>query len=385
MGKCGESMKFPNQVMEFRLRRAQTREDLAHAAGVTRQAIGLIETGKVSPSTVIALRIAKYLGGAVEDMFFDPDAVSSGVLLVDETGDDQRGEPAGDRSPHDGLENFPSPELGPMRVWVAELEGQRIARRADGRFGGGAVRKSHAIYDPRETVTRRVRWLSDSEVASRTLFLSGCDLGLGILADSLRRGSSGLDAIWFEVSNQQATAELERRWTHVAALHHVQDVPPGAGYTCIHFASAEMGWMVQPGNPLGFRSVEDLAGGRFRLVNRPRGSGARQQIDALCQEFGVLGGTIPGYELEVSGHLAVASAVSSGFADVGFGHASAAATTGLSFIPVQVEACTLVIPTAQLANEAVGGLLETLNSDKFRSELAALGPYDVRLMGQFVV
>jgi len=44
--------------------------DLANAVGVTRLTIHSIETGKFNPSVSLALRIARYFGKPLEDVFF---------------------------------------------------------------------------------------------------------------------------------------------------------------------------------------------------------------------------------------------------------------------------------------------------------------------------
>jgi putative transcriptional regulator len=46
-----------------------TQEELARLVGVTRQAINSIELGKYVPSTVLALKISKYFGKTVNEIF----------------------------------------------------------------------------------------------------------------------------------------------------------------------------------------------------------------------------------------------------------------------------------------------------------------------------
>jgi putative transcriptional regulator len=46
-----------------------TQEDLAKKIGVSRQTINAMEAGKYVPSTVLALKIAKYFDKKVEDVF----------------------------------------------------------------------------------------------------------------------------------------------------------------------------------------------------------------------------------------------------------------------------------------------------------------------------
>jgi putative transcriptional regulator len=51
-----------------------TQEDLAKKIGVSRQTINAMEAGKYVPSTVLALKIAKYFNKKIEDIFeLEPD------------------------------------------------------------------------------------------------------------------------------------------------------------------------------------------------------------------------------------------------------------------------------------------------------------------------
>ena len=47
-----------------------TQEDLANIISVSRQTINAMEKNKYVPSTVLALKIAKYFEKSVEDIFF---------------------------------------------------------------------------------------------------------------------------------------------------------------------------------------------------------------------------------------------------------------------------------------------------------------------------
>jgi putative transcriptional regulator len=46
-----------------------TQEELAKNIGVSRQAINSIELGKYVPSTVLALKLARYFGKPVDEIF----------------------------------------------------------------------------------------------------------------------------------------------------------------------------------------------------------------------------------------------------------------------------------------------------------------------------
>ena len=58
-----------NNLKVFRARNDLTQADLAERVGVTRKTINTIETGRFVPSTVLALKLARAFGVAVEELF----------------------------------------------------------------------------------------------------------------------------------------------------------------------------------------------------------------------------------------------------------------------------------------------------------------------------
>jgi putative transcriptional regulator len=58
-----------NTIKIERALKSITQEDLAKIINVSRQTINAMEAGKYVPSTVLALKIAKYFGKNVEDIF----------------------------------------------------------------------------------------------------------------------------------------------------------------------------------------------------------------------------------------------------------------------------------------------------------------------------
>lgn len=66
----GEEMK--NKRMKIaRLERDMKQEDLARAVGVTRQTIGLIESGNYNPTLNLCIAICKVLGKTLNDLFWE--------------------------------------------------------------------------------------------------------------------------------------------------------------------------------------------------------------------------------------------------------------------------------------------------------------------------
>ena len=48
-----------------------SQEELAKQVGVTRQTIGMIETGKINPSLQLCIAICKTLGKTLNDLFWE--------------------------------------------------------------------------------------------------------------------------------------------------------------------------------------------------------------------------------------------------------------------------------------------------------------------------
>jgi putative transcriptional regulator len=59
-----------NRVKIARIENDLTQAQLAGSAGVTRQTIGLIETGRFNPSLKLCIAIARALGKTLDDLFW---------------------------------------------------------------------------------------------------------------------------------------------------------------------------------------------------------------------------------------------------------------------------------------------------------------------------
>ena len=63
-----ENKELLNKIKVYRAMKNISQEELAVAIGVTRKTINTVETGKFIPSTILALRIARYFGVPVEEI-----------------------------------------------------------------------------------------------------------------------------------------------------------------------------------------------------------------------------------------------------------------------------------------------------------------------------
>ena len=58
-----------NHIHKLRLQHKISQQELADAIGVSRKTISTVETGRFTPSAVIALKIAEYFAIPVEQVF----------------------------------------------------------------------------------------------------------------------------------------------------------------------------------------------------------------------------------------------------------------------------------------------------------------------------
>ena len=64
-----ENQELINQIRVQRAIKNITQEELAAQIGVTRKTINTIETGKFVPSTILAIKLARYFEIKVEELF----------------------------------------------------------------------------------------------------------------------------------------------------------------------------------------------------------------------------------------------------------------------------------------------------------------------------
>lgn len=62
--------EMKNRLKVARAERSLSQAELAEGVGVSRQTINSIETGRFVPSTVLALKLARFFGTGVENLFW---------------------------------------------------------------------------------------------------------------------------------------------------------------------------------------------------------------------------------------------------------------------------------------------------------------------------
>lgn len=62
-----------NRLEQLRKQRGISQEELADALQVSRQTVGSLENGRYNPSILLAFKIARYFGMAIEDILLYED------------------------------------------------------------------------------------------------------------------------------------------------------------------------------------------------------------------------------------------------------------------------------------------------------------------------
>ena len=136
------------------------------------------------------------------------------------------------------------------------------------------------------------------------------------------------------------------------------------------------GLMLRPGLAPRPATLAEVAAGGFRFVNRQPGSGTRLLMDHLLQQEGLAPEAIPGYRDRCEDtHVAVATAVAHGDADVGPGVEAAARDAGLDFVPLADEDYFLVCLKDALDDPPLAALRRVLAGAAWADALAALPGY----------
>jgi len=233
--------------------------------------------------------------------------------------------------------------------------------------------------------------------ATDKLVVCGQDIVLDLLARQLEKKFKPLRVFRYQVGSFDGLSALYHGQADMAAIHlwdgdsgqynvpYVRHLLPGVPVVIVHLAQRMQGFYVRQGNPKQVKGWSDLKRTDLTIVNREKGSGTRVLLDERLRLLGADRSLLPGYHREEYSHLAVASAVARGEADLALGNEKGAMQVrGIEFIPLQRERYELVIAKTEREELRWQAVLEILQSDSFKSELLGLGDYDVSETGQII-
>lgn len=205
-----------------------------------------------------------------------------------------------------------------------------------------------------------------------------------VALSSLLRGIDGLLSLYRGTANLTAT-HLWDGETEEYNIPYVRRFLPGQHAIIVNLVYRTQGFYVAPGNPKDFRDWKDLTKENISFVNREKGSGTRVLLDEQLRNMGLNSKLIDGYWNEEMSHIAVASAVARGIADVGLGTEKAALQVpNVEFVPLKKERYDLVFYKDDLEKSNFQTLLSIIQSVEFREEVKGLGGYDISKTGEIM-
>ncbi|MFY9139299.1 MAG: helix-turn-helix transcriptional regulator [Thermacetogeniaceae bacterium] len=245
--------------------------------------------------------------------------------------------------------------------------------------------------------------LNQSLLTTETLPLSdgfiicGQDVILDILSRYLELHPKGVRALRAHLGSYNGLYALYQGKAQIATAHmwdgdtdqynvpYVSKMLPGIPALIVNLAYRMQGFYVAKGNPKHIKNWEDFARDDITIVNREKGSGVRILIDERLRKMGLRGSEIKGYEIECSSHLAVASAVARGSADLGVGNEKTALQVkDVDFIPIQKEQYDLIMKKEDIEKPVFQAIIEIIRSDEFKAEIEGIGGYDLTRTGEII-
>jgi putative molybdopterin biosynthesis protein len=285
-----------------------------------------------------------------------------------------------------------------------ELNSYRVGRkvRVDIKDVDEYKNKTKSIKSNNQSNPIQNNWVSNPLLheelpQSSSFVICGQDVLLDILSRYLQMHPNGVQALRSYVGSynglyalyngnvQMATAHLWDGDTGQYNVPYVRRMLPGIPAVIIHLACRLQGFYVAKGNPKGIKGWEDLQRKDITIINREKGSGTRVLLDEHLRKLGIPSRSIKGYTRESTSHLAIASTVARGGADIGIGNEkSGLQVNGIDFIPLQTERYDLVVKKEDINKAPFQAVIEILRSQDFKMELEGIGGYDLTEIGKIV-
>ena len=223
--------------------------------------------------------------------------------------------------------------------------------------------------------------------------------GQDIILDALSNymNQAGVPSLRSYVGSYDALTSLYKDEVQLASSHlwdgetdtynvpFVRRLLPGVPTVVVNLTYRTQGFYVAKGNPLGIKTWDDLAKPGVRIVNREKGAGSRILLDEHLRMAGIDPQEVEGYANEVQSHIAVASAVARGRADVAVGSEKIARQVdGIDFVPLQKERYDLGFRKKDVDTMPMRTLMGILETGILKEEFSSLGGYDTSDMGKIM-
>lgn len=207
------------------------------------------------------------------------------------------------------------------------------------------------------------------ESGSALAFLSGGSL------DGLQRVADGAAALCGAHMRDAETGTYNIPW--------VERILAGSDVVVIAWAKRQQGLVVASGNPLGIRTIADLARGP-RVVRRQEGAGSRLLLEQLLAVEGCDPEALVYAEGIARTEADLGAMIVDGKADAGLAIGAAATMFRLDFMPLHEERFDLIVRRREYFEPPVQTLLSFARSPAFEIRAGELGGYDVSSTGAVV-
>ena len=331
-----------DRISALRQERGWSQTELAKRAGVTRQLVGALESGRNVPNVTAAIGLAKALNTSVEELFDEPTANVEGFLDTPLTpGTPVSTARVGDRlvalpGRHHTIESWTSVDSVATVGGIAQLPGKRPA----------------------------------------DLLIAGCDPLIGVLAELA--SSSQHQIVTTHASTGHAIAALAAGRVHAIVVHARAGELPKPTVEVLRWRLAN--WQVGLAAAGSAPSVERLVDQQAVVVQRDSGASSQQAFDRALEAVG--GTHLPGPV--GSGHLDIAQQLSHGVGAAGVVMEPAALAFDLNFTALEEHRVELWLAAEWLGLPAVTALLNTLNSQALLAQTQLLPGYDIEPLGQTI-
>ena len=283
------------------------------------------------------------------------------------------------------------------QVRVNRKEVESYLSGASRNFSAGANDLSQNTMSSRINKKQYTVQVIDENIRGNEFIICGQDISLDLLANHLRSYSEVIQLYRSYLSSYNGIYALYQGRVNIATVHlwdgelddynvsFVKKMMPGIPALIIRIGKRWNGFYVQKDNPKGIKGWEDLKRTDISIVNRERGSGTRVLLDEKLRMMGMIGDYIEGYHHECKSHLAMATLISHGEADVGIGSETGLMNvSGVDFIPLQMECYDLVMRLADADKQPYKKIMEILTSEEFKMDLKTIGCYDTSETGRII-
>lgn len=227
------------------------------------------------------------------------------------------------------------------------------------------------------------------EIKDSIVFIGSHDLTLDLLSSQLKKIKRTSELMSSHVGSLAGIMAIKKGEAHVAGIHLLDPETKEYNKSYINrfltdkdvvlypFLKRKQGWLLPKGNPLDIKVVTDICHREAHFINRQKGAGTRILFDMLLKEEKLSTEQIIGYDREMFSHLCVAAEVKGDCNAVGLGIFPAAKSMGLDFIPIADEHYDLLMTKEFFESQQCKALLEVIQSEEFREQVAGIGGYSI--------